>query len=134
MDTFRAFSPLTDFAKKAQDLFTKTRNNPSGQLHIIGIDDPAGTYQSQVLAANGGDDSLGVEAPTKTNGVPGASYTGLTTKGSPTQDKGKEIYDKFVETSKNGGLVFQNNAGSVRTTTLMITHRFAMGIVSTSHW
>ncbi|MFL1058454.1 P80 family lipoprotein, partial [Mycoplasmopsis synoviae] len=76
MDTFRVFSPLTGFAKKAQDLFTKTRNNPSGQLHIIGIDDPAGTYQSQVLSCNDEDYSLVFEVPTKTNGVPGASYTG----------------------------------------------------------
>ncbi|VEU58873.1 P68 family surface lipoprotein [Mycoplasmopsis gallinacea] len=128
---FDSYEDLFDFAIKAQSLFDKATSwNEGEKLHVFGIDDPAGFFETVVTADLNANESESIARRIKVNGVNTISFDALRTNQSPAYLSGQKIYNKTKEAVKSGALKLQGS-GEYSSTT-QIYHKMAFSIGSTA--
>lgn len=128
---FDSYEDLFDFAIKAQSLFDKATSwNEDEKLHVFGIDDPAGFFETVVTADLNANESESIARRIKVDGVNTISFDALSTNQSPAYLSGQKIYNKTKEAVKSGALKLQGS-GEYSSTT-QIYHKMAFSIGSTA--
>lgn len=131
-DIFENYLPLIEFSEVAQKMFSESGkpNAVSQDIHVFGIDDPAGLFETNVFQDVNADYKNSLFATVTNDGRNTVNYKALITDGSPTQNKAKAIYEKYLEAMKVGALVL--NEGGIYSSQGQIKHRYAFSIGSSA--
>lgn len=131
-DIFQNYSELIDFSKVAQKMFTESGRSDavSKDVHVFGIDDPAGFFETNVFQDVDANYKDSLFATVTNDGRNTVSFKALVTDGSTTQNKAKLIYNKYLEAMKIGALVL--NEGGVYSSQKQIYHKYAFSIGSSA--
>lgn len=129
-DIFNTSLEMLRFAKNAQRLFTNTRDNPVGGLHIMGIDDISSFLSINVfsMTAKEKNDFKNHFMKLKNDGY--VDYSGYADKESPEYKSLSEIAKELIDVAKEGALYVANPP--TYTSLVIRRHQLAFAIGSSA--
>ncbi|WP_322961709.1 P68 family surface lipoprotein [Mycoplasmopsis cynos] len=127
---FDSYSELLEFSNVAQKLFENSKKGVESNVHVFGIDDMVGVYETALYASTNANDKTTLQTTRKDKGVLRVDYSNIKNKTSTTYRNSSDIFNKFSTSFKEGAAYAfpsgQYSSGD------QVKHRFAFSIGSTA--
>ncbi|WP_435130545.1 P68 family surface lipoprotein [Mycoplasma sp. 6243] len=129
-DLFGTYTGIINFSKTMQSLFTNSAKTNDTSLHVFGIDDMVGVYDSALFSSLGADYSKMISTAIRQNDKTVIQYNALKSKGSDAYTVSQQIWDKFTEGFETKAIY--GFPGGQYSSTDQIKHKIAFSIGSTA--